>query len=88
MLRTAILRTRGAPRQRARPSCLALAQAFGVPAMTAERAWAGLEVGIEIQTIHSRSGQRCGRPASRGRLPSTPDAGKVDHRYAIGEAEQ
>jgi ribonuclease VapC len=32
-------------------ACLALAQALGLPAMTADRAWAGLEVGIEIRTI-------------------------------------
>jgi len=32
-------------------ACLALAQALGVPSMTADRAWSGLEVGIEIRTI-------------------------------------
>jgi ribonuclease VapC len=32
-------------------ACLALAQALGLPAMTADRTWAGLEVGIEIRTI-------------------------------------
>ena len=32
-------------------ACLALARALGLPAMTADRAWAGLEVGIEIRTI-------------------------------------
>jgi PIN domain nuclease of toxin-antitoxin system len=32
-------------------ACLALAQALGLPAMTADRAWAGLEIGIEIRTI-------------------------------------
>ncbi len=32
-------------------ACLALAQVLGVPAMTADRAWAGLAVGIEIRTI-------------------------------------
>ena len=32
-------------------ACLALAQALGLPAMTADRAWAGLEVGIEIRTV-------------------------------------
>jgi PIN domain nuclease of toxin-antitoxin system len=32
-------------------ACLALAQALGLPAMTADRAWAGLAVGIEIRTV-------------------------------------
>ena len=32
-------------------ACLALAQALGLPAMTADRAWAGLKVGIEIRTV-------------------------------------
>jgi ribonuclease VapC len=32
-------------------ACLALAQALGLPAMSADRAWAGLEVGIEIRTV-------------------------------------
>jgi ribonuclease VapC len=32
-------------------ACLALAQALGVPAMTADRAWAGLDVGIEVRTV-------------------------------------
>jgi PIN domain nuclease of toxin-antitoxin system len=32
-------------------ACLALAQVLGAPAMTADRAWSGLEVGIEIRTI-------------------------------------
>ena len=32
-------------------ACLALAQALGLPAMTADRAWAGLEIGIEIRTV-------------------------------------
>jgi ribonuclease VapC len=32
-------------------ACLALALALGLPAMTADRAWAGIEVGIEIRTI-------------------------------------
>jgi ribonuclease VapC len=32
-------------------ACLALAQGLGLPAMTADRAWAGLEIGIEIRTI-------------------------------------
>ena len=32
-------------------ACLALAQALGLPAMTADRTWAGLEVGIEIRTV-------------------------------------
>jgi ribonuclease VapC len=32
-------------------ACLALAQALGLPAMTADRTWAGLEAGIEIRTI-------------------------------------
>jgi PIN domain nuclease of toxin-antitoxin system len=32
-------------------ACLALAQALGLPAMTADRAWAGLEIGIEIRAV-------------------------------------
>jgi PIN domain nuclease of toxin-antitoxin system len=32
-------------------ACLALAQALGLPAMTADRAWAGLEVEIKIRTV-------------------------------------
>jgi len=32
-------------------ACLALAQLRGLPAMTADRAWSGLEVGIEVRTI-------------------------------------
>ena len=32
-------------------ACLALAQALGLPAMTADRAWAGLEIGIGICVV-------------------------------------
>ena len=32
-------------------ACLALARVLGLPAMTADRAWAGLEIGVEIKTI-------------------------------------
>jgi ribonuclease VapC len=32
-------------------ACLALAQVLGLPAMTADRAWAGMEVGIEIRSV-------------------------------------
>jgi ribonuclease VapC len=32
-------------------ACLALAQALGLPAMTADRAWARLAIGIEIRTV-------------------------------------
>jgi PIN domain nuclease of toxin-antitoxin system len=32
-------------------ACLALAQTLGLSAMTADRAWTGLEVGIEIRTL-------------------------------------
>ncbi len=32
-------------------ACLALAQALGVPALSADRSWAGLEVGIEIRLV-------------------------------------
>ena len=32
-------------------ACLALARRLGVPAMTADRAWARLKVGVAVQTI-------------------------------------
>ena len=32
-------------------ACLALARALGLPAMTADRAWGGLAVGIEIRAV-------------------------------------
>jgi PIN domain nuclease of toxin-antitoxin system len=32
-------------------ACLALARVLGAPAMTADRSWSGLELGIEIRTI-------------------------------------
>ena len=32
-------------------ACLALARALGLPAMTADRAWAGLRIGIEIRAV-------------------------------------
>ncbi len=32
-------------------ACLALAQVRSLPVMTADRAWAGLEVGIEIRAV-------------------------------------
>ena len=32
-------------------ACLAFAQKLGVPAMTADKAWAGLDIGIEIRVI-------------------------------------
>jgi PIN domain nuclease of toxin-antitoxin system len=32
-------------------ACLALAHALGLPAVTADRAWVGLEIGIEIRTV-------------------------------------
>jgi ribonuclease VapC len=36
-------------------SCLALARRLGAPAVTAEHAWAELELDIEVQLIRSRS---------------------------------
>lgn len=35
-------------------ACLALARRLGGPAVTAEQAWAGLKIGIEVQLIRSR----------------------------------
>jgi ribonuclease VapC len=32
-------------------ACLALARSRGLPALTADRAWAGLDVGVDIQLI-------------------------------------
>lgn len=32
-------------------ACLALAHRLGVPALTADRQWAGLDIGVEIQLI-------------------------------------
>lgn len=32
-------------------ACLALAQSEGLPAVTADRAWAGLELGVEVEVI-------------------------------------
>jgi PIN domain nuclease of toxin-antitoxin system len=32
-------------------ACLALARTLGLPAMTADRAWAGLKIGIEIRAV-------------------------------------
>ena len=32
-------------------ACLGLARTLGLPAVTADRAWVGLEIGIEIRTI-------------------------------------
>jgi len=32
-------------------ACLALAQALGVPAMAADRAWANLDVGVDVVLI-------------------------------------
>jgi PIN domain nuclease of toxin-antitoxin system len=43
--------TRGAGLSLGDRACLALAQRLGVPAVTADRAWADLDVGIEVQLI-------------------------------------
>lgn len=32
-------------------ACLALARRLGLPALTADRAWVGLEVGVEIRSL-------------------------------------
>jgi ribonuclease VapC len=32
-------------------ACLALAHVLSLPVMTADRAWAGLEIGLEIRTV-------------------------------------
>jgi PIN domain nuclease of toxin-antitoxin system len=32
-------------------ACLALAQSRGIPALTADRAWLGLDVGVEIRSL-------------------------------------
>jgi PIN domain nuclease of toxin-antitoxin system len=43
--------TRGRGLSLADRACLALARVLDRPAITADRAWAGLEVGVEIRTI-------------------------------------
>ena len=49
----AVLRepTREAGLSLADRACLALAGDLGIPVLTADRAWAGLDVGIEIEVI-------------------------------------
>ena len=32
-------------------ACLALAAELGVPALTADQAWAGVEAGVEVEVI-------------------------------------
>jgi len=51
--RTGLLRleTRRAGLSLADRACLALAQRLGVPAVTADRTWAGLDVGVEVTCI-------------------------------------
>ena len=44
-------RTRTAGLSLADRACLALAQRYGVPALTADRAWRDLEVGVEIAVV-------------------------------------
>lgn len=44
-------RTRGAGLSLGDRACLALAAELGVPAVTADRSWAGLDVGVEVVVV-------------------------------------
>jgi PIN domain nuclease of toxin-antitoxin system len=43
--------TRGVGLSLADRACLALASRFGLPALTTDRAWLGLEVGVEVVVV-------------------------------------
>lgn len=40
-------------------ACIALARRDGLPALTADRAWLGLDVGVEVRVIRGSEGQSC-----------------------------
>lgn len=65
------------PRTRARAlslgdrACLALAAELGVPAVTADRAWAGLDVGVEVVVVRWVVRTR------EVRISGDPESGKI-----------